>query len=91
MDTLRKVKFTMAIPGASVDDYETEQSAQEAMKERWGLFHCFGNNLVWDEKKSCFHERLMGFIEEDSGQICKVFPENIIFKNDDMDWMNNVR
>lgn len=91
MDTLRKVKFTMAIPGASVSDYETEQSAQEALKERNGLFHCFGNELVWDGSKSCFLERLMGFVEEESGQMQKVFPENIFFEKDDKSWMNNVR
>ena len=91
MDTLRKVKFTMAIPGASMSDYETEQTAQDALKERSGLFHCFGNELVWDENKSCFLERLMGFVEEDSGQMQKVFPENIFFEKDDKSWMNNIR
>ncbi len=91
MDTLRKVKFKLAVPGASIGDYETEQAEQEALKERRGLFYCFGNDLVWDENRSCFLERLMGFIEEDSGQMQKVYPENIIFEKDDKDWMNNVR
>ncbi len=80
METLKKVKFTLAVPGASIGDYENEE---ENLVERKGLFHCFGNDLIWDENRSCFHERLMGFVEEDiSGQIHKVFPENIIFEKD---------
>ena len=89
MATLRKVKFTLAVPGSSIGDCENEE---ETLTERKGLFHCFGNDLIWDEGRSCFLERMMGFIEEEiSGKIHKVFPENIVFEKDDKDWMNNVR
>lgn len=86
MEKLRKVIFTLAVPGLSIMDYDIEDPsiAEEKMREREGLFHALGNDPFWDTESSCWRDRTVGYVEEVStGKIHKVYPENIKFIKDE--------
>lgn len=54
MGELRKIKFSLAVPGLSMMDYDVDnlEVGAEKMKERNGFFHCFGNRSTWDAENS---------------------------------------
>jgi hypothetical protein len=72
---MRKVKFYLTkVPGlmqAKIED------AKEIGKERTGMFHTWGTEIIDDENKI---SRTVGIIEEDvTGKIFSVNPNNITF------------
>ena len=92
MDSLRKVRFILGMPNASIGDYESEPDEEKYTKEREGYFHCFGNCPFWDSDSNHYRDRIMGIVEEGSGNVYEVFPENIEFVQENgVDWRNVVR
>lgn len=82
MGELRRIKFSLAIPGQSIMDYDADNPEDKAdkMKERYGFFHCFGNHLSWDAENSQYLNRVVGIVEEEStGKVYEVYPETITF------------
>ena len=87
MNTLRKVKFKLETPGASLGDYEgmPEDEIVELTNERNGYFHIFGNVPFWDAVSGSYRDRVMGIVEEaKTGKVFNVYPENIMFENNEI-------
>lgn len=78
---LKKVWFTLERFHGAMFDYEMNgQSADEVMKKRDGIFHCWGNELIWDAEASVWRERVIGVVEEETtGKVYQVIPECITF------------
>lgn len=79
MENLRKVKFTLE---GQVDlglyDYENDEEREEITKERDGLFHAWGNEILTDNGRSI--EQEVGFVEEvETGKVYHVIPKRIVF------------
>lgn len=82
MGELRKIKFSLAVPGLSMMDYDVDnlEVGAEKMKERNGFFHCFGNRSTWDAENSCWRTDVVGVVEEAAtGKVHEVYPETITF------------
>lgn len=81
MEDLRKVKFTLEQFNGTIGDYESAgENADEIIKERTGVFHCWGNEPFYDAEVSNFRDRTVGIIEEDAtGKVYHVIPQFITF------------
>jgi hypothetical protein len=81
MNDLRKGSFTLAIPNASIGDYESgNENAEKKMKERKGFFHEWGVHICHDSENGRLLESSIGIVEEENtGKVYEVLPKNIIF------------
>ena len=81
MEDLRKVKFTLERFKGTIGDYESAgEDADEIMKERTGIFHCWGNAPFYDAGTQTLHDKTVGIVEEDAtGKVYEVKPEFITF------------
>lgn len=80
MENLRKVVFTLEQQKMNLFDYESEEEREEAMRERDGFFHCFGNEPYYDPEVECYRDRMVGIIEEEgTGKVYHVVPQFITF------------
>lgn len=81
MDNLRKVKFTLEQFKGTIGDYESVgENADEIMKERTGVFYCWGNEPVYDAEESKYRDCTFGIVEEEStGKVYQVKPKFITF------------
>lgn len=82
MEEHRKVKFSLAEPGLSLMDYDTDDLSvgAEKTKERNGLFHTFGNSPFWDSEKGEWRNKIVGIVEElSTGKVYEVNPQMIRF------------
>lgn len=79
MENLRKVKFTLeGQVDLGVFDYDNDQEREEITKERDGLFHAWGNEILTDNGRSI--EQEVGIVEEvETGKIYHVIPKRIVF------------
>ena len=79
MENLRKVKFTLE---GQVDlgflDYDNDEEREKITKEREGLFHACGKEILPDNDRSI--EQEVGIVEEvETGRIYHVIPKRIVF------------
>lgn len=79
MENLRKVKFTLE---GQVDlgfhDYGNDEEREKITKEREGLFHAWGKEILPDNGRSI--EQEVGIVEEvKTGKIYHVIPKRIVF------------
>lgn len=79
MENLRKVKFTLE---GQVDlgflDYDNDEEREKITKEREGLFHAWGKEILPDNDRSI--EQEVGIVEEvETGRIYHVIPKRIVF------------
>lgn len=82
MEELREVVFCLKQQKMAIMDYSSREEALEKTKQREGYFHCFGNELLYDETAQCFREIKVGVVEEKgTGRVYHVVPKNICFKN----------
>ena len=94
MNNLRRIKFRLGQPNASICDYEgmSEKERKEQFDEKDGYLHIFTNESYWDDAVHQYCIKVIGIVEDCSGRIYKVFPENILFvKESDVDWKNEIR
>lgn len=94
MNSLRKIKFKLGQPNASICDYEgmSEEERKEQFNEKEGYLHIFANESYWDDATHQYYIKVIGIVEDCSGKVYKVFPENIMFVNEiDVDWKNKIR
>lgn len=85
MATLRKVTFTLngmdvfGFPKMTRGDYYSGgQDVDYYMKERQGLFHCWGETIHTNEEGKPF-QISCGIVEDEEGNIYQVPPTNIKF------------
>lgn len=77
---LRRVTFTMEIPGAAMLDIINSDNPEDQTKVRKGYFHTFGNVLRWDSENSKYLEEMLAIVEEEeSGKVYHVLPQNMTF------------
>lgn len=80
MEQLRKVVFTLEQQKMNLFDYESDEEREEAMRERNGYFHCFGNEPFYDSSSECLRDKLVGIIEEEgTGKVYHVVPKFMTF------------
>ncbi|CCY80938.1 unknown [Prevotella sp. CAG:1185] len=81
MDDLRKVKFTLEQFNGTIGDYESAgENAENVMKERTGVFYCWGNEPIFDSVTGTYHDRTIGVVEEYStGKVYHVIPKFMTF------------
>ena len=77
-DSLRKVKYTLEdVEDGGFLDYK-EEEREEIQKERDGLFHCLGNELVWNNGEAL--TVTVAFIEDcDTHEIKHIVPKRVQF------------
>ena len=94
MNNLRRIKFKLGQPNASICDYEgmSDDEKQEQFVEKEGYLHVFTSESYWDDAVQQYYIKAIGIVEDYSGKVYKVFPDNIVFlKGCDVDWKNEIR
>ena len=79
MENLRKVKFTLeGQVDLGLSDYDNDEEREKITKEREGLFHAWGKEILPDNDSSIGQE--VGIVEEvETGRIYHVIPKRIVF------------
>lgn len=79
MENLRKVKFTLeGQVDLGLSDYDNDEEREKITKEREGLFHAWGKEILPDNDRSI--EQEVGIVEEvETGRIYHVIPKRIVF------------
>ena len=79
-EELRKVLFNLNELNLSLGDLNYEDS-DGIMKERHGLFHCFGDTLIYDSQQEMNLTKKVAIVEEiGTGKVFEVAPHCIKFE-----------
>ena len=80
-EELRKVQFNLG--DAKCKDYtfgDMESDEKGILKERHGLFHCWGDVISYDSETGQKLQETVAIVEDlDSGDVYKVDPNTIVF------------
>ena len=78
---LRKVHFNLSnqkLKSYTIGDFEDDESG--TLKERNGLFHCWGDEIYCDSETEEKFQRTIAIVEEiGTGEVYKVDPNTIVF------------
>ncbi len=79
-EELRKVHFNLNEQNLTIGDLGYEDS-EGIMKDRQGLFHRWGENMIYDSDQEKFIQTTVAIVEEVStGKVFEVAPRCIVFE-----------